>query len=92
MLAGNEPGSSTGNLASSNCRYFMPDGQGEITGRHPVFFLAGGPWRRLSAKDSEWQTAIKKLLEVSLTTFDVRGYELSARSARARLRARASVE
>ena len=23
MMAGNEPGSSTGNLASSNCRYFM---------------------------------------------------------------------
>jgi hypothetical protein len=52
MLAGNEPGSSTGNLASSNCRYFMPGGQGEITGRHPVFFLAGGPWRRLSAKEA----------------------------------------
>jgi hypothetical protein len=23
MMAANEPGSSTGNLASSNCRYFM---------------------------------------------------------------------
>src|SRR5215471_14639694 len=30
MMTGNEPGSSTGNLASSNCRYFMP-GQGEAT-------------------------------------------------------------
>ena len=24
MMAGSEPGSSTGNLTSSNCRYFMP--------------------------------------------------------------------
>jgi len=31
MMTGNEPGSSTGNLAASNCRYFNA-GQGEATG------------------------------------------------------------
>ena len=48
MMAGDEPGSSTGNLTASNCRYFMPGGQGEATGRLLVFLLAvcggGGFW------------------------------------------------
>ena len=30
MLAGNEPGSTTGNLTSANFRYFMPGGQMKV--------------------------------------------------------------